>query len=360
MRIVRRYVLREFLRLFGLALAAALNIFLIAEFIERIDDFIEKGAELGDALAYFIYKIPLMLYWSAPLAVLLATILSLLLLSRNNEVTAMRACGISLYSIVKPILLAGLLLSAICFLANEYIIPYTNRQVNHIFNVKIKKYAPRGLLRQNRIWYRSEDNTIWHIEAFDPRTDTMKDVTLYRLDERNRLSQRVDARLVRWDGEGWLFEEGVVREFPAEGVLVSRSFDSRRFILPEKPADFKQTHKEPEEMSFAEMRSYIQGLRANGFDTTKYAVDLQAKLAFPLVSFIMVLVGIPFSLKTSRSGGVALGIGLTFLIGFSYVVLFYLGISLGHAGRLPPLLSAWSTNIIFVGTGLYLMTGVRS
>ncbi len=360
MRIIRRYVLREFLRLFGLALAAALNIFLIAEFIERIDDFIEKRAELADALTYFIYKIPLMLYWSVPLAVLLATILSLLLLSRNNEVTAMRTCGITLYSIVRPLLLAGLVLSAVSFWANEYVIPYTNRQVNHIFNVRIKKYAPRGLLRKNRIWYRSEANTIWHIEVFDPRTDTMKDVTLYRLDERNRLAQRVDARRARWDGEGWLFEDAVVRDFPGGDVMVSGSFERRRLLLPEKPADFKQTHKEPEEMSFSEMRGYIQGLEANGFDTTKYSVDLQAKLAFPLVSFVMVLVGIPFSLKTSRSGGVALGIGLTFLIGFSYVVLFYLGISLGHAGRLPPLLSAWSTNIIFVGTGLYLMTGVRS
>ncbi len=360
MRIIRGYVLREFLRLFGLALAAALNIFFIAEFIERVDDFIEKRAELRDAVAYFIYKTPLMLYWSLPLAVLLATILSLLLLSRNNEITAMRACGITLFSIVRPILLTGLLLSAISFWANEYIIPYTNRQVNYIFNVKIKKYAPRGLLRQNRIWYRSEDNTIWNIEAFDPRTDTMKDVTLYRLDERNRLVQRVDASLVRWDGEGWLFKKGVVREFPADGALVSSSFDSRRILLPERPEDFKQTHKEPEEMSFVEMRSYIRGLQANGFDTTKYAVDLQAKLAFPLVSLIMVLVGIPFSLRPSRSGGVALGIGLSFMIGFSYVVLFYLGISLGHAGRLPPLLSAWSTNLIFVGTGLYLMTGVRS
>ena len=125
-------------------------------------------------------------------------VLSLVLLSRGNEVVAMRACGASIIRVISPILIASFGIAILTFFANEYIVPYSNQRVNHIWQVRVKKISPRGYNRTNQIWYRSEDNTIWHISTFDPFKDRMKDVTLYRLDKNDRLFQRIDAQRARW------------------------------------------------------------------------------------------------------------------------------------------------------------------
>jgi lipopolysaccharide export system permease protein len=359
MRILTRYVCRHFLRLFGLGLFSFLNIYLIVEFIERIDDFIEHQASLGNSAAYFLYKIPMILYLITPVAILLSAVLSLLILGRNNELTAMRACGVSLYRISAPILGMGILASGLLFLANEFVIPFTNKKVNQVFRVQIKKQAPRGVVRRDNIWFRSEDRAIWNIRSFDPDQNLFKGVTLYRLTPQHTLLERIDAKTVRWERGGWKFLDGQLRTFGDGMEPRTEAFAERLIQLPERPRDFKQVKKLPEEMSLVEIRHYIQGLRANGIDATKYTVDMHAKLSFPLVGFIMALVGIPFSLKTARSGGLARSLGLTLFIGFSYFVLFYAGLSLGHAGTLPPPVAAWATNVLFIAAGLYMMASVR-
>ncbi|MFQ5895344.1 MAG: LPS export ABC transporter permease LptG [Nitrospinota bacterium] len=360
MNLLVRHVLGQFLKFLALGMAGALNIFLAVEFIERVDDFIEKGASLADAANYFLFKIPQLAVWSVPLAVLMAVVLCLLTLSRQNEVTAMRACGVSLHRVVSPLLLASLGLSVLTFFANEYVIPYTNRRVSHILNVRIKGHAPRGFRRVNRIWYRSEDGTIWHIEFFDPFNDRMKGVSLLRPDGAGGLRERVDAAGARWEGGRWWFEEGFYHRFSAGGGVRSEPFSRRTFPLEDKPSDFKRTGKDPAEMSFGELREYIHTLRVNGLDPTRYEVDLQAKLSLPLVSFVLALVGVPFSLRTSRSGGIALGVALTLLIGFLYLLLYHLGLSLGHAGLLPPVLAAWAGNILFAAAGTRKLIEVRN
>jgi lipopolysaccharide export system permease protein len=245
------------------------------------------------------------------------------------------------------------------FLAGEYLIPVTNKKVNQILQVYVRKRPPKGVIRRNKIWFRSDNRTIWHIQSFDPDRNLLKGVTLYRLAPNGRVKDRVDAKTVAWDGAAWVFQDGQHRKFPVKGEIETKGFTEARVRVIERPEDFKQIKKEPGEMQIGEMGEYIDGLRANGVDDTKYVVDLYAKVAYPMVGIIMALVGIPFSLKTGRSGGLARSIVVTLLIGFSYFILFYAGVSLGHAGKLPPLIAAWSTNIIFMATGVYLMATVR-
>ena len=359
MRLLTRYVGAQFLRIFLVGLLAFVTIYLIVEFFERVDDFLEKDTPFGQAVAYFIYKIPQILMQVGPAAVLLASVFSLLLLGHNNEITAMRACGLSLYRIAFPILLWGAIGSVVLFLAGEYLIPITNKKVNQIIQVYVRKRPPKGVIRRNKIWYRSDNRTIWHIRSFDPDRNVLKGVTLYRISSDGQVRERVDAATVAWDGKVWVFRDGQHRKFRPKGGLDTRSFTEARVRVLERPEDFKQIRKEPGEMRLGEMREYIQGLRANGIDDTKYIVDFHAKIAYPVVGLIMALVGIPFSLKTGRSGGLARSVMITLLIGFSYFLLFYAGVSLGHAGLLPPLIAAWATNIIFLATGVYLMATVR-
>lgn len=359
MRLLSRYVGNQFIRIFLVSLLTFLAIYLIVEFFERVDDFLEKGTPLKQAVGYFVYKIPQILMQVGPAAVLLASVFCLLLLGDNNEVTAMRACGLSLYRISYPILVWGGIGSVVLFLASEYVLPVTNRKVNQIIQVYIKRKPPKWVIRKNNIWYRSDNRTIWHIRSLDPDRQILKGITLYRISPKGKVLERLDAQTAGWNGSAWVFRNGHHRKFPEKGGLESQAFMEFQIAVVEKPEDFLQIKKEPEEMNIGEMRDYILGLRANGVDDTKYRVDLNAKLAYPMVGIIMALVGLPFSLRTGRSGGLARSILLTLLIGFSYFILFYTGISLGHAGKLPPFLAAWSTNIIFVATGVYMMTTVR-
>lgn len=364
MTILSRYVLWQFLRLAGLCQVGAIVLFLIAEFIERIDDLIEKHASFIDGVLYFAFRIPQLIVLSIPVTVLLACVLSLILLSRGNEVVAMRACGSSIYQIIAPILLASLGISALNFYLADSIVPYANQRQYYIWRVHIKKVELRSRQQHDRMWYRSEDNfTIWQITHYDPKKKEMSDVTLYRLDGNNRLVERVDAAKADWDTveNEWQFKNGIIHRFGPEGRITSKPFKKKVFALRDWPKDFEQrVSVDPEQMSFRELRHHIRALRRSGVDVTPYAVDMWSKLSAPLISFVLALVGIPFSLKSGRSSGVALGVATAVGIGAIYLILFYTSISLGHAGRLPPLVAAWGPNAIFLGGGTYLLTNLRS
>ncbi len=361
MTIASRYIMFQFLRLVAMAQFGALTLFLLAETIERIDDLVEKKAAISDALLFFAFKTPQIIFVSLPLAVLLACTLSLLFLSRSNEIVALRACGASIYRIVAPILIAVFLIGGASFLANEYIVPYTNRQMNHIWDVRIKKIPPRGYNRTDKVWFRSENNTIWNITHLDPFRDKLSGVTIFRLDENNRLVQQIDADYVEWNNEEkrWIFKQGLIYHFGQSGEFRQEQFQEAYFPILVRPADFKRTGKFPEEMNYVELTDYIRILQINGVDTTSYVVDKWGKLSSPLIVFVLALVGIPFSLRPNRSGGLALGVAMAIGIGAIYLVFFYAGLSLGHAGRLPPILAAWGPNALFLAMGCYMLMRVR-
>ena len=361
MRILSRYIFTQFLRMTLICQAGAITLFLIAEFIERIDDFVEKKATLTDGALYFLYKTPYLVFLSVPLTVLLASAFTLILLSRSNEVVAMRANGLSLYRIIAPILIASLGISFLTFLGNEYVVPIANRRGDYIWRVNIKKVGLRTHIQRNKIWHRSEDNTIWRITHYDPYAEKMRGVTLYRMDEANRLTQRIDAGAAVWRpaGKRWAFHQGVIHHLADGGKIRQETFSEKIFALQETPEDFKKTGGDPAVMNYQELGRYIQSLRKSGADPTRYLVDMWAKLSTPFISFMLALVSAPFSIRSSRSGGVALGVAVSIGIGAVYLVLFYAGLSLGHAGRLPPVLAAWGPNAVFLTGGAYMLASMR-
>lgn len=362
MNILRRYVLLQFLRMAGLCQAGAIIIFLIADFIENVDNLIERNAALTDGALYFALKIPQMVFLSIPVTVLLASILSLILLTRGNEVVAMRACGASIYQVAAPLLAASFAISLLAFFLHESVVPAANRYGYYIWRVRIKKQPVENFTHKDKLWYRSGDNTFWNIAYFDPAKDAMTKVTLFRLGPDDRVTQRVDAERVEWDAgqNRWRFRNGAVYRFGGDGEIGHERFAVAHFPLHDRPEDFKKTGKNPSEMSWRELRRYIRTLQRSGVDVTRYVVDMWAKLSLPFVSFVLALVGVPFSLRSSRSSGLALGVAIAVLIGAGYLVIFYVGISLGHAGRLPPLAAAWGPNALFLAGGAFLLSNLRS
>ena len=361
MTILSRYITKQFLRMLVLCQSGAITLFLTAEFIERIDDFIEENAAVSDATLYFLYKIPHLVFLSVPLTVLLASTFTLILFSRENEVLAMRAGGLSLYRIITPILIACLGISFLTFLANEYIVPFANKRGEYIRRVKIQKTGLHTHTQRDKIWYRSENNTIWQITHYDPSSEKMRGITLYRLNPQNRLTQRIDATEVAWlpAEQHWEFHKGVIHDFAGGGKIKQETFEKKVFPLAEKPKDFKETGRNPETMNYQELGRYIENLRKSGVNATRYIVDMWAKISAPFISFVLAIVGVAFSIRSSRSGGAALGVAIAIAIGAIYLVLFHASLSFGHAGRLPPILAAWGPNAIFLAGGAYFLASIK-
>lgn len=356
MRILSRYVVKEFGRFFAFTLAAFVLLFVIGDFIEKLDDYIEHKAAVSDVLAYLGYQMPNIVFMVMPLAILLSTLLSLGMLSKNGEVVAMKASGVPLYRIAAPIMAVAALLSGAIFWANETIIPYCNSQSEYIRKVRIEKKPMIPSLKHDRLWFRGPEGEIINIGLveFKNEVPTCYGVTFYRLNKSFQLAKRVDAEEMRWNGGKWVLKNGSTYDFGGSAIKVGK-FLEQEIDLPEKPEDFKRVERLSEEMTFSELDDYIDRLKREGYNPVKYMVDLHGKVSFTLANIIMVIVAVPFSLKSSRSGGMALGIGLSVIIAISYWFIYSFSMSLGHAGRFPPLFAAWLANMLFFSTGVYML-----
>ncbi|MGA2192839.1 MAG: LPS export ABC transporter permease LptG [Nitrospirota bacterium] len=357
MRIISKYVLMEFIRFFIITLIAFVILYMLGDFIEKIDDFIEHNTATGDVVRYLLYQLPNIAFMVMPLAVLLSTVLSLGLLSKNSEIIAMKAGGIPLYRIAAPIFTASIVLSGLLFWANETVIPYCNAKAEYIKTVKIEKKPERPSLKQDKLWFRGPKGEIINIGLvdFNSGTPTCYGLNFYMLDKQFRLVERVDAERMDWDNGTWVLSKGITYDFGQVGGIKITPFKTQVVKLPEKPEDFKRAERLSEEMDYSELESYIDKLRREGYNPVKYVVDLQGKISFTLANIIMVIVAVPFSLKTSRGGGMALGMGICIAVAISYWLMHSFSMSLGHAGRFPPFFAAWLANTLFFAGGIYLL-----
>jgi lipopolysaccharide export system permease protein len=262
-------------------MSAFVMVFVLGDFIEKVDDYIEHKAAFFDVVRYILYQLPNIAFMVMPVAVMLSTLLSLGMLSKNSEIIAMKASGIPLYRIALPIFTAAFALCGIIFLANETVIPYCNAKADYIRHVKIEKKMVRPALKHNRLWFRGPRGEIINVGLieFKGKVPTCYGVTFYRLDETFRLVGRVDAERMEWVNERWLLSKGTVYDFPASGPVSSREFDRQFVDLPEKPEDFRQVERLSEEMNISELRSYITRLKNEGYNPTNMSGD-PTKIAF--------------------------------------------------------------------------------
>jgi lipopolysaccharide export system permease protein len=356
---LQRYILREYLKIFGLTLSGMILIYIVVLFLQKVDLIIKNRAPFHLIFVYLLYKIPEVIFqWTLPYTVLLATLLVLGMLSRHSEITAMKAGGVSLYRITFPLLALALIISLFSFLGNEYLVPFSNQRAQYLMSVEVKKEPLESFFKNYKIWYHS-GRRIFNVQLLDPQKKVLKGFTLYQFDNHFRCVQRIDAREARWvDGKWWLYD-GAVRDFDESGSIRTTYFEEMEYALQENWDSFQTIERQSTEMSYSELRNYIQKIQTSGYDATRYLVDLYSKYSYPLLNLIMVLIGIPFALKTGRSGGVALSIGISVLIGFAYGVTFYIFLSFGKSGVLSPLLSSWTPTLIFGLAGIFTLMSIR-
>lgn len=359
MKIVDRYLIREYLRNMLFITISFLSLFLIIDFFEKIRMFLSNHATLVQMGSYFLFRIPMITSQILPAAVLLSSLITCGYLSRHSEITAMKANGISLYRIAIPILIIAAFTSLLVFVLSEWVTPHTNDRAEHIRLVEVQKQPSMGTFKQDQIWYRGQMG-IYNFRLFDARTGTLQGITIHYLDRQMNLVMRLDAEKGEWKEGRWLFHNLLITRFSDGGFPVLSRVEQQVADLPEKPADFQVVQKDAEMMGYFELKRYIRKLQSEGYDATRYVVDLHGKIAFPLVSIILAVIGVAFSLRSERSGGVAQGIGAGLVIGFSYWLVYAFGMSLGRSGTLPPIVAAWFANILFCTASAILVPRVKT
>jgi LPS export ABC transporter permease LptG/LPS export ABC transporter permease LptF len=365
--ILDEYVMGSFLRNFALVLVSLTVLFVIFTFFELIGDILRYRTPLVVVGEYLLNLVPFILNLVLPLCSLVAVLITFGALNRNSELTAMKATGISLYRIVAPMLVVATLLSALLFVFDETYLPAANRRQDALLS-EIKGKPAQTFLRPDRKWISGQTNSakgspaeptrIFYYQFFDPDKNVFANLTVFEFQPGTfNLTRRIFAQSARWDDKlnEWVFEDGWQRTFHGESNVTYQPFTVSTFPeIHELPSYFKKEDRQSQEMSYTELATYIRDLKQSGFDTMRLRVQLNRKLAYPLMTLVLAILAIPFALFAGKRGGIA-GIGTAIGVAICYWVIAGIFENLGDVNSLPAILAAWSPDLLFAIAGTYLL-----
>jgi lipopolysaccharide export system permease protein len=359
LRILDRYVLREFARMWLVAIGCFVTIFVVVNLFEKISKFLEYNVSSYVIAQYYLFLIPYIVKWMNPIAVLLGILFSLGVLSRNSETVAMISSGVSFKRIVAPLAVAAFVISIGVFIFGETVVPYANAKADEIERVYIERLPLLKTIRRINLVYRGAGGRFYYIKVYDGLRYQMRDVRIMERTEKGDLRRWIIARKAVWRNGRWRFEDGTIRTFRRDGSIKVEDFSKKYIDVPEKPEDFLQEEKEPEAMKFLELASYVNSLEDSGVDATREKVELYLKLSVPLANLVVVFLGAPLALQSHRSG-MAFGFGLAVLLGFGLWGALAVGRALGQNGTLGPAEAAFFPDALFLLLGLVMLARVRN
>ena len=363
--ILDRYVVSTYSRIAGLSALAMAGLFYISTFLDLSSNVFRGQASWSMLATYFWYATPQFVYYILPLAVLLAALVTIGLLTKNSELVVIKACGISLYRVALPMLGGALIAGGVLFLLEETVLGSSNRRAEAIRHV-IRGRSPQTfdvLLRQ---WVVGSRGEIYHFNYYDPRAQQLNGLSVYEFGSRMQtLARRTYAERAVFVGEpdtgsdGWRLEQGWTRELAEDGeTLAFLSFSESEAVI-EPSAYFTTQPPDERFMSYRQLRDYTARLSASGFDVNSQLVALERKISFPFVTIVMTLIAIPFAVTTGCRGAV-FGIGVGIVLAMTYWVAISIFAALGTGGLIGPTLAAWAPNLLFGAGAGYLLLTVRT
>jgi len=353
-RLMDIYLLRRFFLYFALLMAAFIFLFEAFTFFELLDNIATNRIPFFIVMEYFVYLTPYLLYQLSPLGALVAILVTIGVMSKNNEIVACKASGTSLYRLAVPLLFAGVTLAAAMIVLDDTYLPYANQRQDALRN-QIKGRPPQTYTQPQR-WIFGENAKIYNYDLFDPQQNLFGGLSVLEIDPTTfQVRRRVYASRAQWsDAQNlWVLESGWVRDFSDGSIAHYERFNVKDLPeLTEPPSYFHREVRQAFQMNWSELRRYIEGLHRAGFDVSALTVQWHRKLAFPLIAPVSMLLAFPFAFLVGTRGavgGVAVGVGIG--------ILYWLGAELlaamGGVGQLPPLLAGWSPDIVFFFLGLY-------
>ena len=354
------YVLRDFAVNLALVLSTFLTLLLVFTLFELLGDILRNQVSLLVVGEYLLNVSPYFLYNITPLSILLAVLITLGLMQRTNEVTAIKATGTSIYRIVTPLLVACAILACALFFFDQFYLPHANKRQDALRN-QIKGKPTQTYLNPDRKWIFGQHSNIYYYQLFDPERDQFGRLAVFQFDPKTfRLTQRLYAERAHWEDslQRWVCTQGWERDLRGSAIESFRTFDVATFAeISEPPTYFKKEVKQSSEMSYKELRRYIRDLQQSGFEVVRLRVQLEKKFAFPMIALVMAVLAIPFSLSAGRRGTIA---GVAVAVGIAVVYWTVSGLfeAMGNISQLPPFLAAWSPDLIFALLGGYLILKV--
>ena len=348
------YLLRRFFAYFGILMLVFVFLFEAFTFFELLDDIARHRIAFIVVMEYFWFLTPFLIYQLAPLAALVAILATLGIMSKNNEIVACKASGISLYRLAVPLLFAGLALAGSMILLDDTFLPYANQRQDALRN-QIKG-RPAQTYKQPERWIFGQNSKIYNYDLFDPAQNLFGGLTVLEIDPLTfEIRRRVFAARAQWSEQQklWLLESGWVREFSGGTIVRYERFNVKDLPeLTERPSYFNREVLPAIQMSYPQLRRYIDDLHRAGFDVSGLTVQWHRKLAFPLIAPISMLLAFPFAFLVGTRGAIG-GVAIGIAIGIIYWLGAELLAAMGSVGQLPPLLAGWSPDIIFFFLGLY-------
>lgn len=358
MTVLTRYLMREIIKHFCTVLGLVVVIYLAVDFFEKIDSFLEASVPATKAICFFLFKIPLVVSQMLPISLLLSILVTFGLMSKRNELIALKSSGVSIFHLFKSVAVLGIVSAGLLLLLSEIVVPVSTARANNIWRQDVKGGAT--LTIRDNIWIKG-NHAFYKISQYDPDRQVMYGFTAYYLDDRFLFSRRLDAKRAAFEGDRWVLQDLLVQEFdPETGVPEVSFFNQRAMAIELQPDDLMQVTKKTEEMNANDLRAAIRKIEAEGDDATRYRVDLQHKIAFPVVCVVMCLIGTAVAVRGKLKEGLPIIVAYGIVIAFLYYTVLSFFISIGYGGVLPPVVAAWTAHAIFLCMGAVALISAQS
>lgn len=358
--ILDRYVLRRLAGVLGLVWISAIVISQIADLTGNIDDILKNQPPARVVAQYYKYQSLQTAYDIAPIAILIATLITFSLLSRSSEVIALRSLGISLHRIALPAVAGAAFVALLCAFLQLQVLPASNQKVEEANNIIKGRTQPRSVRRADQQWLLGQGRFIYNYLNFDPKTASLQRLQVFDFDDKHQLVARLLVANAQFTPQGWAVSDGWARTFDGLNERSFRSITTPVAVdLEERPDYFAAEVRKPREMGFTELRAYVQEVRDSGQAVPALEVALQDRVAFPFASLVMALVALPFAFRLERKGALY-GLGLAIVLGICFLAVFAFFRTLGQVGTFPAVVASWSPNVLFALLSAYLFLGVKS
>jgi len=365
MRILDRYILKSVLSIFLVCLFSFFFLFIIIDLFSHLQVILENKVGFDILKTYYLSYLPVIFVQIAPFCCLLATLYTFAKLNQNNEIIAMRSSGLSIFQITKTVIIFGLIVSVFVFWINDRFVP-SYRLLNENAKETMETGKSKKKLKQPEVIeplaIYGFKNRLFFANKFFPANKTMEDITILEHDEKQNITKKIVADKGIYKDGLWRFYKSITYTLDENGQLIENPqfFEEEIMAITETPQDFINQRQSVDFMTIAGIEEYIWRLSKSGAITVirNLKVDLYQRLTFPLTSLIIVILGIPFSLKIRKRATGLSSLGLSLMLGFLYYVLNAISIALGKAGIFTPLLAASLSHIVALAFGAYLISTI--
>jgi lipopolysaccharide export system permease protein len=358
MVIIQKYILKNYLMSFAFCIALLMVIGVIGDILSFLENIFKENIPVSSILAFYFYLGPFAFVHMVPFASLLAAVYVFNSLSKNHEVTAVITSGLSLWTLLKPVMMVTLLFCLATFIVNDRVVPKAMEKAETIRREELESgrdgTGKKHTIRDMTVYGKA--GQVIFAKSFDTKENVLTNFILHGEDVTHSVTDKISARLVRWDGAGsWIGEDVIVFRVDTQGNFKAEPevYRKRKIMITETPEDLRKVQSDPRFMTFVQLRDYLKLLKTGSKETfRRLSVDLNYKLAFPFTALITVLIGVPFSIETGR-GNALIGMARGIAIAMLYLPAVAIALALGKGGYIPPVLSAWISLILFALLGMY-------